>query len=89
MDLESRRLWESYTKAKETMLERTRTPDSPWWIVAAKDKKRARLNCIHHLLSQIDYQESPSPDIVLPERVYNQDYLRGPVPQQMYVLEGY
>ncbi len=89
MDLESRRLWESYTKAKETMLERTHTADSPWWIVAANDKKRARLNCIHHLLSQIPYQEIPSPEIVLPERVYNKDYLRGPVPLQMYVPEVY
>lgn len=89
MDLESRRLWESYTKAKETMLERTHTADSPWWIVAANDKKRARLNCIHHLLSQIPYQEIPAPEIVLPERVYNQDYLRGPVPQEMYVPEVY
>jgi len=52
MDLESRRMWESYTKAKETMLEKTHTSDSPWWIVAANDKKTARLNCIHHLLQQ-------------------------------------
>ena len=52
MDLESRRRWEAYTKAKETMLERTHIPEAPWWIVEADDKKRARLNCIHHLLAQ-------------------------------------
>ena len=50
MDLESRRRWEAYTKAKEVMLERTHTPEAKWWIVEADDKKRARLNCLHHLL---------------------------------------
>jgi polyphosphate kinase 2 len=89
MDLESRRMWESYTKAKETMLEKTHTCDSPWWIVAANDKKTARLNCIHHLLQQIPYQEIESEPISLPARVYNQDYLRGPVPKEMYVPEIY
>jgi len=89
MDLESRRRWEDYTKAKETMLERTHTVASPWWIVAANDKKRARLNCISHLLSQITYQELETPEIRLPERVYNKDYLRGPVPKDMYVPEVY
>ena len=89
MDLESRRMWESYTKAKETMLEKTHTSDSPWWIVAANDKKTARLNCIHHLLQQIPYQEFESEPISLPARVYNQDYLRGPVPKEMYVPEIY
>ena len=55
MDLESRRRWEQYTKAKEEMLERTHLPEARWWIVEAVDKKRARLNCIHHLLQQIPY----------------------------------
>ncbi|HYR24502.1 MAG TPA: polyphosphate kinase 2, partial [Aquabacterium sp.] len=49
MDLESRRRWEDYTRAKEAMLERTHIAEAPWWIVQAVDKKRARLNCIHHL----------------------------------------
>ncbi len=89
MDLESRRRWEDYTKAKEIMLERTHTPESPWWIVAANDKKRARLNCISHLLAQIPYQEVDLPEIQLPQRVYNKDYLRGPVPEEMYVPELY
>ena len=87
MDLESRARWEIYTKAKETMLEKTHTPSSPWWLVAANDKKKARLNCINHLLSQIPYQEIDHPMITLPERVHNPDYLRGPVPPEMYVPE--
>jgi polyphosphate kinase len=89
MDLESRRLWEAYTKAKETMLERTHIPEAPWWVVAANDKKKARLNCITHLLSQIPYEEIPHPEIHLPKRVHNPDYLRGPVPPEMYVPEVY
>ena len=87
MDLEARRLWEAYTKAKETMLERTHIPEAPWWVVAANDKKKARLNCITHLLSQIPYQEIDHPEITLPKRVHNPDYLRGPVPPEMYVPE--
>jgi len=89
MDLESRRLWESYTKAKEAMIERTHTEDSPWWVVEADDKKRARLNCIHHLLTQIPYHEVKQAQVKLPKRVYNADYIRGPVPQEMYVPEIY
>lgn len=87
MDLEARRLWEAYTKAKETMLERTHIPEAPWWVVAANDKKKARLNCITHLLDQIPYQEIDHPVITLPERVHNPDYLRGPVPPNLYVPE--
>ena len=87
MDLEARRLWEAYTKAKETMLERTHIPEAPWWVVAANDKKKARLNCITHLLSQIPYKEIDHPVITLPKRVHNPDYLRGPVPPEMYVPE--
>ncbi|CAM3782096.1 polyphosphate kinase 2 [Polynucleobacter brandtiae] len=89
MDLEARRLWEAYTKAKETMLERTHIPEAPWWVVAANDKKKARLNCITHLLDQIPYKEIDHPVITLPKRVHNPDYLRGPVPPQMYVPEVY
>ena len=62
MDLESRRRWELYTKAKEVMLERTHIPEAPWWIVEAVDKKAARLNCIHHLLQQIPYGDVPPQD---------------------------
>lgn len=89
MDLESRVRWEAYTKAKETMLERTHIPEAPWWVVQAVDKKKARLNCIHHLLSQLPYQEVPHAPVVLPERVRNPEYLRQPVPASMYVPEVY
>jgi len=89
MDVESRRRWEKYTKAKEAMLERTHIPDAPWWIVEAVDKKKARLNCINHLLSQIPYSEVPHQRVVLPERVHNPDYSRGPIPKEMYVPEIY
>ncbi|WP_423415836.1 polyphosphate kinase 2 [Hyphomicrobium sp. B1] len=85
MDLESRRRWEDYTKAKEAMLERTHIPEAPWWIVHADDKKRARLNCIYHLLSQIPYSEVPRAPVVLPDRVHHPDYHRMPVPDDMYV----
>ena len=59
MDLESRRRWEGYTKAKEIMLERSHIPEARWWVVQAVDKKRARLNCIDHLLKQFPYEEVP------------------------------
>jgi polyphosphate kinase len=89
MDLESRRRWEAYTKAKEAMLERTHIPEAPWWIIEADDKKRARLNCIGHLLTQIPYREVDRAAIVLPERVKNPDYIRGPVPDELYVPDLY
>jgi polyphosphate kinase len=89
MDLESRRRWEDYTKAKEAMLERTHIPAAPWWIVEAVDKKKARLNCIHHLLGQIAYGEVAHEAVTLPERVHNPNYLRGPIPKEMYVPSVY
>src|ERR1700723_3559815 len=89
MDLESRRRWEQYTKAKEIMLERSHIAEAPWWIVDAVDKKRARLNCISHLLTRIPYQDIAHEETVLPERVHNPDYLRGPIPKEMYVPEVY
>jgi polyphosphate kinase len=85
MDVESRRRWEQYTKAKESMLERTHIPEAPWWIVEAVEKKRARLNCIHHLLGQIACYEVKRPPIALPPRVRNPEYHRGPIPKEMYV----
>lgn len=89
MDMESRRRWEEYTKAKEVMFERTHIPESPWWVVQADDKKKARLNCIHHLLSQLPYQEFEHPTIMLPPRERNDDYVRLPVPDEILVPEIY
>lgn len=89
MDMESRRRWEEYTKAKEVMFERTHIPESPWWVVQADDKKKARLNCIHHLLSQLPYQEVEHPSIMLPPRERNDNYVRLPVPNEILVPEIY
>jgi len=85
MDLQSRARWEMYTKAKEHMLEKTHTNTSPWWIIDGNDKKKARINCIAHLLTQIPYQEVEHAHVELPERVHNPDYIRGPIPPEMYV----
>jgi len=89
MDLESRRRWEDYTRAKEIMLERTHISEAPWWVVQAVDKKKARLNCINHLLGQMPYVETETPEIVLPPRVRHEDYVRHPIPPEMIVPEKY
>ena len=89
MDLQSRVRWEAYTKAKEDMLERTNIPEAPWYIVPANDKKRARLNCMSHLLSMIPYGEVPHEDIVLPDRVFNPDYERDVLSRDLYVPQVY
>jgi len=89
MDLESRKRWELYTKAKEIMFERTHLPESPWWVVQGADKKKARLNCIHHLLSQVKYSEVKHDPIALPPRVHHPDYRREPVRPEMVVPEIY
>jgi polyphosphate kinase 2 len=89
MDVEARSRWEQYTKAKEIMLERTHIAEAPWWIVDAVDKKKARLNCISHLLGQIPYQAVGHEPVLLPKRVHNPDYHRGPIPKEMYVPSIY
>jgi polyphosphate kinase 2 len=89
MDLESRRRWEKYTKAKEAMLTHTHIAEAPWWIVDADDKKRARLNCLAHLLAQIPAEEVPRERITLPERAHDPEYARAPVPKAMYVPSVY
>ena len=89
MDLESRRRWENYTRAKEIMLERTHIPQAPWWVVQAIDKKKARLNCISHLLGQMPYEATEHVPIVLPPREHHDDYKRQPIPQEIMVPEIY
>ena len=89
MDLESRRRWERYTRAKEEMLERTHLSEAPWFVVEAVDKKKARLNCIRHLLSLIPYKEIEHAPVQLPERERAPDYSRRPVPKDMYVEDVY
>ena len=89
MDLESRRRWEEYTKAKEDMIHRTHIPEAPWAIVRGDDKKRARLNCIHHLLQQMPYQETERKPIELPERVRHPNYIREKLSEDLYIPEIY
>jgi polyphosphate kinase len=90
MDLESRRRWEAYTLAKQEMFRRTHIPEARWWVVPAVDKKRARLNCIVHLLGQVPYVGVESGDVVLlPDRARSADYSRDPIPEDMLVPEVY
>src|ERR1700744_2011706 len=85
MDVQSRSRWEQYTKAKEEMLHRTHIPEAPWWVVEAVDKKRARLNCISHLLTQVPYGNVHHETVVLPDRVHDPKYQREQIPPEMYV----
>jgi polyphosphate kinase 2 len=89
MDLESRRRWEEYTKAKEVMLDRTHIPEARWWIVQAVDKKKARLNCMHHLLRQMPYQEVYRDQVLLPVRERHEGYRRVQLPSELMVPEVY
>lgn len=77
MDLQSRARWVDYSRAKDRMFEVTDTKLSPWWVVHADDKRRARLNCISHLLSQVPYEDLTSAPLVLPPRQAD-DYVRPP-----------
>lgn len=89
MDLYARSRWEDYTKAKEVMFEHTNIPEAPWWIIEGNDKKRARLNCIHHLLQQVPYTEVPYEPVILPERIFDPDYERKVLPDELYIPEVY
>ena len=89
MDLESRVRWEDYTKAKEEMFERTNIPEAPWYVVRANDKRRARLNCISHLLAQIPYEPIDHEDVALPDRRFNSKYERRSLPKKLFVPETY
>ena len=89
MDLQSRIRWEAYTRMKEDMFERTNIAEAPWYIVEGNDKKRARLNCMHHLLQQVPYTDIPHEAVTLPERVFNPNYERKTLPEELYVPEIY
>jgi polyphosphate kinase len=89
MDLQSRVRWEQYTKAKEEMFERTNIEEAHWYIVEGDDKKKARLNCISHLLSLVPYTEVEHEDIVLPDRVFDPNYERKTLPEHLYVPDRY
>lgn len=89
MDLQSRVRWEDYTAAKEEMLNRTNTREAPWYIVEGNDKRRARLNCMAHLLKRIPYTEVPQETVTLPQRKFNANYERHAVPPEMFVPRVY
>ena len=88
MDLESRARWADYSRAKDVMFRHTDTKLSPWWVVDAADKKRARLNCISHLLSTVPYEDLTSDELVLPER-QEDNYIRPPMETQTFVPAVY
>lgn len=87
VDLESRSHWVEYSIAKDEMLKHTDIKQAPWFVVRADDKKRARLNVIAHLLSQIEYEHVPPPKLVLPERQDGLGYVRTPYTDQTFVPE--
>ena len=89
MDLESRMRWMEYSQAKDEMFAYTDTKDSPWYVVNADDKRRARLNMIHHLLSQIPYEDVTHHDLKLADRPAEKGYVRPPVDSQTFVPETY
>ena len=89
MDLESRRRWQDYSRAKDAMMAHTDIKTSPWYVVNADHKKRARLNCIRHLLSQIPYQDLTPKPIKLPERPNDVGYVRPPITDQTFVPDCY
>ncbi|GIA42390.1 hypothetical protein VCSRO39_0017 [Vibrio cholerae] len=88
MDLESRQRWAAYSRAKDEMFAYTDTKHCPWWVVPSDDKKRARLNCISHLLSSVEYQEIEHAPISLPE-INKQGYVRPPIEDQTFVPQRY
>jgi len=89
MDLESRRRWVEYSKAKDDMFKYTDTKLSPWYVVNSDDKRRAHLNCIIHLLSLIPYEDLTPPKIKLPLRQSDTDYVRPPIKNQTFIPEIY
>ena len=89
MDLESRKHWVEYSKAKDVMLEHTDVPWAPWYAVDADDKARARLNCIAHLLSMIPYEDLTPDELVLPPRQEDGGYVRPPINTQTFVPARY
>ncbi len=89
MDIESRKRWMEYSKAKDEMLSYTDTKIAPWYVVEADDKKRARLNCMSHLLSLIPYKEVKPKILELPQRIKQKGYVRPPMNEQTFVPDAY
>lgn len=89
MDLKSRQLWVEYSKAKDEMLAYTDTKQSPWFVVEADEKRRARLNCISHFLKQIPYKDLTPDPFELSPREHNKAYVRPPMTEQTFVPQVY
>ena len=89
MDMESRAKWAEYSKAKDEMMAYTDIKQAPWYVVGADDKRRARLNCITHLLSLINYEDLTPDPIELPPRQDDRGYIRPPITDQTFVPEAY
>jgi polyphosphate kinase 2 len=89
MDLASRSHWVDYSIAKDTMFKFTDIKQAPWWVVNSDDKKRARLNAIHHLLSLIPYEDLTPEKLILPPRQKDLAYVRPPITDQTFVPEVY
>jgi polyphosphate kinase 2 len=89
MDMQARTKWVEYSKAKDEMFRHTDIKEAPWWVVDADNKKRARLNCIHHLLSRIKYKDLTPEPIKLPKRQKDDGYVRPPVSSQTFVPSVY
>ena len=83
MDLKSYNRWYDYSRARDAMFAATDTPESPWYVVGANDKRRARLNCISHLLSQVPYEEVPREPVKFPKRQAKGDYVEPDYPYRM------
>ena len=89
MDLESRDRWVEFSQAKDEMFAHTNIPEAPWFTVEADDKRRARLNCIRHLLSKVPYEDMTPPALKLPPRKSGKRYVRPPINEQFFVPNGY
>ncbi len=89
MDLESRQRWAEYSKAKDDMFAHTDIKQAPWYVVRADDKRRARLNCISHLLSMVDYEDVTPPPLELPPLRNDTAYVRPPISEQTFIPEIY
>jgi polyphosphate kinase 2 (PPK2 family) len=89
MDLEARTRWVDFSKAKDAMFAHTDIKQAPWYVVDADRKRRARLNCISHLLSLIPYEELDPGDIALPPRQPATGYVRPPITDQTFVPDRY
>lgn len=85
MDLEARKHWVDYSRAKDAMFDYTDTPESPWYVVEADNKKRARINCISHLLSKFKYEDLTPAKYDLPKKQKDDSYVRPPITTQTFV----